>query len=268
MVALSANPAPKKSLGQHWLNDEATLESICDLADIKSDELVLEIGPGLGSLTKLLVKKAAEVIAVEIDNNLSNQLSTFIHADNLSVVNESILKYDLSKLTPNYKLVANIPYYLTSNLLRLLSESNNPPKLIVLLVQKEVAERVAASSGDMSLLSITTQFYWEVELDQVVKAALFTPPPKVDSQIILLRRRKSLPFPGVDEKAFFRLVKIGFSARRKTLLNSIANGMRIEKGIVEGMLDQAKIDPNTRPQMLGLKDWYEIYKVCERKELI
>lgn len=268
MVVLSTAPQPKKSLGQHWLNDELTLVSICELADIKPTDIILEIGPGMGSLTSLLVENAAQVIAVEIDSNLANQLSTFVHAENLTVVNESILKYDLSKLSPNYKLVANIPYYLTSNLLRLLSESNNPPQLIVLLVQKEVAERVAAKAGDMSLLSVTTQYYWEVKLDQVVHAELFTPPPKVDSQVILLKRRTVPLFTGIDEKAFFRLVKIGFSARRKTLLNSIANGMRVNKEVVEELLKETNIDPNTRPQMLDLDAWHQIYKICLAKKLI
>jgi 16S rRNA (adenine1518-N6/adenine1519-N6)-dimethyltransferase len=260
-------PIPKKSLGQHWLNDEVTLTSICDLANLDKNETVLEIGPGLGSLTKLLVQKAGEVIAVEIDSNLVNQLRTFIHAENLTVINESILKFDLSKVPAGYKLVANIPYYLTSNLLRLLSESNNPPSLIVLLVQKEVAERVCALPGDMSLLSITTQYYWETSLEQIVPANLFTPPPKVDSQIIILRRRAKSIFPGLNDKEFFRLVKIGFSARRKTLLNSIANGLRIDKQVIIDILGEAKIDSNIRPQMLSLNDWHEIYKVCEDKKI-
>jgi 16S rRNA (adenine1518-N6/adenine1519-N6)-dimethyltransferase len=268
VVVLGATPSPKKSLGQHWLNDEVTLNIICDLADLSSTDMVLEIGPGLGSLTKLLVERAGQVTAVEIDSNLSRQLSTFIHADNLTVVNDSILKFDLSKLPVGYKLVANIPYYLTSNLLRLLSESNNPPKLIVLLVQKEVAERVAADAGAMSLLSVTTQYFWEISLELVVPTALFTPPPKVDSQVILLRRRAGQLFPEIDEKSFFRLVKVGFSARRKTLLNSIANGMRIDKEVISAVLEESKIDPNTRPQMLNLNDWYEIYKVCLAKKLI
>ncbi len=265
---MPTTPSPKKSLGQHWLNDELTLQNICALAEIKPDDTVLEIGPGPGSLTKLLVDQASQVIAVELDNYLAGSLKVNVSADNLAVVNESILDFDLTTLPPDYKLVANIPYYLTSNLLRVLSETSNPPSLIVLLVQKEVAQRVAANPGSMSILSVTTQFYWEVGLSEIVPAKMFTPPPKVDSQMLLLIRREKLLYPDVDDKAFFRVVKVGFSARRKTLLNSIANGFRIEKVIVEEMLAQAGIDPNTRPQMLSLDDWYKIYQACISKKLV
>jgi len=259
---------PRKSLGQHWLNDEPTLINILNLAKLSKDDIVLEIGPGLGSLTKLLVKNAKQVIAVELDSNLANQLSTFIHDENLIVVNESILKFDLSKLEPGYKIVANIPYYLTSNLLRLLSESNNPPAIIVLLVQKEVAQRVAARAGDMSLLSVTTQFYWEIELDQIVPASLFNPPPKVDSQVLFLKRRSQPLFEGMEDKSFFRLVKVGFSSRRKTLLNSLSNGLREEKSKIDLVLKTINIDSNTRPQMLSIDEWHKIYLACLKEKII
>ncbi len=268
MVEVATIPIPRKSLGQHWLEDELTLENICSLADIKSNDTVLEIGPGYGNLTKLLTAQADHVIAVELDNRLANNLNDHVKAENLRVINDSILNFDLTTLPENYKLVANIPYYLTSNLLRLLSETGNPPILIVLLVQKEVAERVAASPGSMSLLSVTTQFFWDVGLDAVVPAKMFTPPPKVDSQILLLIRRTKLLFPGIDRKAFFRLVKVSFSARRKTLLNSLSNGLRIDKDIARELLEQANIDPNTRPQVLSLNDWYKVYKSAEAKKLI
>jgi 16S rRNA (adenine1518-N6/adenine1519-N6)-dimethyltransferase len=268
VVILSNSPLPKKSLGQHWLNDEQILEEICSLGDITKDDLILEIGPGLGSLTKLLTDKAKAVIAIEIDSLLSSRLLARVHVENLTVINESILKYDLTKLPADYKVIANIPYYLTSNLLRLLSETSNPPSRIVLLVQKEVAERVCAKPGSMSLLSVTTQFYWEASLQLIVKAINFTPPPKVDSQVILLKRRQEFMFKDIDTKKFFRLVRVGFSARRKTLHNSLSNGFREDKGVINEILIDALIDPTTRPQMLGLEQWYEIYKVCLSKGLI
>lgn len=259
---------PKKSLGQHWLEDELTLETIVELADIKSTDTVLEVGPGKGNLTRLLLAKSKNVIGIELDNYLANKLNTDDDFDELKVVNESILKFDLTTLPTDYKIVANIPYYLTSNLLRLLSESSNPPSLIVLLVQKEVAQRVAAKPGSMSLLSVTTQFYWDIELKQIVLANMFVPPPKVDSQVILLKRRKHLLFKDIDEKEFFRLVKIGFSARRKTLLNSLANGLRLDKSETGELLKIAKVDPNTRPQELNLEEWYKIYEICQAKKVI
>lgn len=264
----NASSVPKKSLGQHWLKDSQTLNEICENADLDNNDVVLEIGPGLGDLTRLLTEKAKEVIAVELDDKLSADLPLLVAADNLTIVHDSILKYDLSTLPTKYKIVANIPYYLTSNLLRLLSESNNPPSLVVLLVQKEVAERVAAKPGDMSLLSVTTQYYWEVELKQTVKANMFIPPPKVDSQVILLNRRLKPLFPGTDDKSFFRLVRIGFSARRKTLLNSMTNGLRIEKALIDEVLELASIDKNARPQTLNLDEWWGLYQVCLSKKLI
>ena len=261
-------PTPKKSLGQHWLNDKKTLDNICSIARLSKDDVALEIGPGLGSLTELLLKQAGSVVAVELDNMLSARLKATFNTDKLTIINESILTFDLTSLPTKYKVVANIPYYLTSNLLRVLSESSNPPELIVLLIQKEVAERVAAAPGDMSLLSVTTQFYWEVKLGDIVPAIMFTPPPKVDSQIILLERRKKVLFPGVEIDLFFRIVKFGYSSRRKTILNSLASGLRIDKQATKEVLNEAKVDTNARPQTLSLDEWHDIYEVCLTRKLI
>jgi 16S rRNA (adenine1518-N6/adenine1519-N6)-dimethyltransferase len=265
---MPAIPSPRKSLGQHWLEDESTLENICEIAELNKDDLILEIGPGYGSLTKLLVERVSSVVAVELDTSLANELKTFVHAPNLMVVNDSILKFDLTSIKSDYKIVANIPYYLTGNLLRLLSETSNPPSLIVLLVQKEVAERVAAKPGEMSLLSVTTQYYWEVSLDRVVPAELFVPPPKVDSQIILMKKRTKVLFADINDRDFFRVVKMGFSSRRKTILNSLAGGLRLEKARVSEVIEMAGIDPNTRPQNLSLNDWYKIYKTCVSEKIV
>ena len=158
-----------------------------------------------------------------------------------------------------YKIVANIPYYLTSHLIQIISESTNPPDTAVLLIQKEVAERVAAGPGQMSLLSITAQFYWQASLGEVIPAKLFDPAPKVDSQILMLSRRNKLPFD-VEPKKFFRLVKSGFASKRKTLLNSLSGGLRIDKREALAILDQAGIDSQKRPQDLSLLDWQKIYE--------
>jgi len=265
----SNNPTPKKKLGQHWLEDKATLREIVSYADLDPNEdIVLEIGPGLGSLTSELVNSAKSVIAVELDKNLSDKLKKIIKTDNLDVVNGDILTFDLNQLNPDYKIVANIPYYLTSNLIRVISETTNPPELIVLLVQKEVAERLAALPGSLSILGVTTQFYWEVEQKVIVPAEMFTPPPRVDSQVVVLSRRPTALFGDVDTKKFFRLVKIGFSARRKTLENSLSNGFREGKDLVSELLREANLDPSTRPQNLSLEDWHKLYKVCIDRNLI
>jgi 16S rRNA (adenine1518-N6/adenine1519-N6)-dimethyltransferase len=252
---------PKKSLGQHWLSDLQVLSDIVESANLTKEDTVLEIGPGLGTLTKLLTEKARKVVAVEKDEALVQKLAHTIAKSNLEVVNQDILRYDLTTLPAGYKVVANIPYYLTSNLIRTLSESTNPPSRVVLLVQKEVAERVAARPGSMSLLSVTAQFYWQVSLGQVVLAELFTPPPKVDSQVLILTWRPEPLFSEVDTPAFFRLVKAGFSQRRKTLLNSLSAGLSLSREAAEILLQTAKLDSQARPQTLSLEDWYALYRV-------
>jgi 16S rRNA (adenine1518-N6/adenine1519-N6)-dimethyltransferase len=262
------NPLPKKSLGQHWLNDKSSLESICGHADIKADDIVLEIGPGLGSLTKLLAAKAKEVVAIELDNTLATLLANDSSHKNIRVISQDILKFNFSDLPPDYKIVANIPYYLTSKLLRVISETPNSPKLVVLLIQKEVAERVAASAGSMSLISVTAQYFWDVRLGEVIKSNLFTPPPKVDSQVIVLYRKVNTILKNEDPRALFRLVKAGFASRRKTLHNSLAGGLRISKEEALSILNAADIDPSARPQTLSIEQWHSLYKQALLQKII
>jgi 16S rRNA (adenine1518-N6/adenine1519-N6)-dimethyltransferase len=252
-------PWAKKSLGQHWLHDMATLEAMAE--DVQPGDTVLEIGPGTGTLTEVLLKKGAQVVAVEKDNELVSSLLN-IFADRLkylTLVNQSILEFDLTTLPVGYKVVANIPYYLTSNLIRVLSESSNPPASAVLLVQKEVARRVAAQPGQMSLLSVSAQYYWEVTLGRDVPARLFTPPPKVDSQILKLNYRTNPLFKDVNSKDFFRIVKAGFGERRKTLENSLSGGLRLSKDETKNILKKAGIDPGLRAQALSLEEWHNIH---------
>lgn len=253
-------PDPKKSLGQHWLYDKASLTAMCDAAKLTRDDVVLEIGPGPGTLTQFLVMRAARVIAVELDEMLARELPERVSAANLEVICEDILRFDRTKLPAGYKVIANIPYYLTSNLIRVLSESANPPSAAVLLVQKEVAERVAAAPGNMSILSVATQFYWEVNLSREVPAILFTPPPKVDSQILVLKRR-STPLFDVNAKQFFRLVKAGFAQRRKTLLNNLSTGLQFTRERVQSACQAAGVDPQRRAQTLSLQEWHELHRV-------
>lgn len=254
---------PKKSLGQHWLHDKASLEAMCRAAQITKNDIVLEIGPGLGTLTKKLVDQAKAVIAIEFDHELAKHLPQRVRDDNLSIVEADVLKFDFTQLPPDYKLAANIPYYLTSHLLRQLGETTNKPSLAALLVQKEVAERVSAEPGQMSLLSVSVQLYFEVSRDIVVPAALFIPPPKVDSQILILKRRDQ-PLFEIDNKAFFRIVKAGFSERRKKLRGSLSGGLQISKDQADELLEKAGIDGNLRAQNLSLDDWYKLYKTLEK----
>lgn len=249
-----------KSLGQHWLKDEATLEVICEAADLTHNDVVLEIGPGLGDLTRQLVKRAGKVIAVELDEKLAGSLAKQIEIENLEIVQGDILKFDLTQLPINYKTVANIPYYLTSNLIRILSESPNPPVQMVLLVQQEVAERIAAKPGQMSILSISTQLYYTPGLGPVVAAELFEPSPRVDSQVIILKRHLDPLFENLDYRTYFRIVKAGFSGRRKKLRSSLAAGLNIPKDQADHLLKAAGIDGDLRAQNLSLQDWHKLYK--------
>ena len=265
---MSELPWAKKSLGQHWLTDAEALKAIVEAADVRAGDSILEIGPGVGTLTKFLTEQAKEVVAVEFDKDLARALPGHVPATNLKIVHQDIQKFDLTTLPAGYKVVANIPYYLTSNLIRNLSESSNPPAVAVLLVQKEVAERVEAAPGGMSLLSVSAQFYWDVGLGREVPARLFTPAPKVDSQVLILKRRPEPLFPDVNEKKFFRLVKAGYAARRKTLLNSLGAGLRIGRVETEALLTAANIQPGLRAQAISLDDWHRLYLSAVQADLI
>ncbi|MEI6237662.1 MAG: 16S rRNA (adenine(1518)-N(6)/adenine(1519)-N(6))-dimethyltransferase RsmA [Candidatus Saccharibacteria bacterium] len=256
---------PNKQLGQHWLNDKNSLLAIVDSANVKTGDVVLEIGPGLGSLTQLLIDSGAVVWAIELDETLSSMLANRISDPNkkLKVIQQDILKFDFSQLPTNYKIVANIPYYLTSHLLRILSETINPPKKAVLLVQKEVAKRVCAIPGDMSLLSVSVQMYFEVNLGNIVPSNLFIPPPKVDSQILILSRLKDPLFGNQDPKDVFRIVRAGFSERRKKIRSSLSGGLHITKDQADELLSEAKIDVNFRAQNLNLSDWLVLTKTWQ-----
>lgn len=250
---------PKKSLGQHWLRDRPTLEHIADCADITSEDTVLEIGPGLGTLTSVLLRRAKNVVAVEFDEELARKLPGQFPGKNLQVINQDILSFDVSTLPQNYKVVANVPYYITSKIVKLLMTAENRPSIAVLLVQKEVARRLAARPGDMSILAVSAQLYAEVTLGDMVPAKLFTPPPKVDSQVVILKTRR-LPLVEGDEKAFFRVVKAGFSAKRKKLRSSLAGGLGISKQQAEALLAAANIDPDTRAEDLAISQWNNLAK--------
>ncbi len=250
---------PKKSLGQHWLTDSRTLESIANLADIQSTDTILEIGPGLGYLSEVLLRQAENVVAVELDSSLAESMNkTFAKQSKLSVVNQDIRRYDLTKLPKSYKVVANIPYYLTSYLIRLFSQTANPPSIAVLLVQREVAERLAAPPGKLSLLGVTAQIYWDISLGLIVPPSMFTPPPKVNSQVVKLSRKPTTNLPAGREREFFKTVKIGFSQKRKTLANSLTAGFRLSKTDVNDLIIASGLAVQVRPQQLSIDDWFKL----------
>lgn len=255
---MSDLPKANKRLGQHWLTDKSTLEDIVEFADVALQDTVLEVGPGNGTLTDVLARRAGKVVAVEYDQDLAPTLAKRYSNTNVSIVSDDIMQFDLTLLPKGYKVVANIPYYLTSNLLRRLLESKNPPASITLLVQKEVAERIAAPPGKMSVLSVSAQYYCDVKLGEVVPAAMFIPPPKVDSQVVRLNYRQKSLFTDVDTNQFFKLVKAGFSQRRKKLRSSLAGGLSIGKDDAEKLLQKARINPDARAQELTLQQWHDL----------
>lgn len=257
---------PDKGLGQHFLVDQPSLEAIVSAAKVSSKDTVLEIGPGLGVMTELLAKQAKSVVAVESDHTLAEILKRRA-ASNVSVVEENILNFNLKELPLGYKVVANLPYYLTSQILRSILESSNRPSLMSVLVQKEVAQRITATPGQMSVLALSVQYYGQPILEGVVMRHKFWPPPKVDSAIL---RIKVLPSPKfeADASKLFRLIKAGFGERRKQLKNALAGGLNVDPAKIEQVLREAKIPPLARAQELGLAEWQKLYRLALAARLL
>jgi 16S rRNA (adenine1518-N6/adenine1519-N6)-dimethyltransferase len=229
-----------------------------EAADVGARESVLEVGPGQGALTQYLVRRGADVLALEFDERLIPLLKTKF--EDVRIEQGDIRSYDLSTMPDEYKIVANIPYYLTAHLIRMLTEPKaHKPIKAALLIQKEVAERIAARPGQLAFISVAAQFYYEVSLGREVAAELFSPPPKVDSQILILTKRAQPLFPKVDSKDFLRFVKISFAQRRKTLLNNLASGLHVDKQQVLDWAAAAGIDPSRRPQTLTMEEWHTLY---------
>lgn len=246
---------PNKALGQHWLKDRLILEAIVDSARLTAEDVVLEIGPGLGTMTSVILSRADKVTAVEFDESLAAKLPAQFPGKNLTVVQSDILSFDLTTMPSDYKVVGNIPYYITNKIVRALTDTTNRPVVAVLLVQKEVAERLAAKAGDMSILSVAAQVYYDVTLGAEAPARFFTPPPKVDSQAVVFHRRDTPLISSAESAEFFRLVRAGFSERRKKLRSSLAGGLSISKTEAERMLVTAGISENSRAQELSINEW-------------
>lgn len=257
---------PKKGLGQHFLVDREALEMIIRAADVNSSDTVLEIGPGLGVMTTILVKRAEKVVAVEADETLAALLDKD-HPENLQVASEDILKFDLRQMEPGYKVVANLPYYITSKILRMLLEHENKPKQMSLLMQKEVAERIVARPGQMSMLALSVQYYAEAKIEGIVERWKFWPAPEVDSSVLAVTLHKKPAFKAEPAK-LFRLMKAGFGEKRKQLKNSLAGGLNTSVEFAAGMIHEAKLPPTARAQELSLKDWERLYNVAMKRNVL
>jgi 16S rRNA (adenine1518-N6/adenine1519-N6)-dimethyltransferase len=257
---------PQKGLGQHFLIDSQALQTIVAAGELSASDTVLEVGPGLGTMTKLLAEQAGRVVAVETDAALANRLEISKPA-NLEIIQKSITDYDLHNMGPDYKVVANLPYYITSQILRLFMENPNPPKLMVLLVQKEVAVRVVAGPGQMSILALSIQYYAVPSIVGLVGRHSFWPAPKVDSAILRLERRPKPAFEA-DPHKLFRLIKAGFGEKRKQLKNSLAGGLNTTVEVASQLLAAAKLPPQSRAQELTLAQWNDLYKQTIKKGLL
>jgi len=255
---------PDKSLGQNFLLDETALHQVVEAAGVTPQDVVLEVGSGLGSLTRHLAVTAYKVIAVEVDSSLIPVLKQVVDQfSNVQVIEGDILTLDPVQLVSQaeYLVVANIPYYITSALIRHLLEASSPPQRLVLTVQQEVARRICATPGDMSLLALSVQVYGHPDIIAHIPASAFYPPPKVDSTIIRIDSFPSPVIPSDELEAFFQLIKAGFSQKRKTLRNALAGGLHLSPPVVEVMLTLAQIDTMRRAETLSLPEWHSLTEV-------
>jgi 16S rRNA (adenine1518-N6/adenine1519-N6)-dimethyltransferase len=263
---------PKKSLGQHFMAEPAALQKLVDAARLGPGDAVLEIGPGLGALTDLLAEAARRLVAVEIDGRVIPYLQNRYEAfPNVEIVQADILDLDLGELlgsdSQSYKVVANLPYYITSPILRRLLEESAPPSLIVVTTQLEVARRMAAQPGKMNLLAVGIQFYGKPEIVSRLKPGVFYPRPEVESAIV-----RVTPHPGGSPlsadagERFFRVVRAGFSQPRKQLRNTISAGLHVSREVAAGWLEEADIDPRRRAETLSVDEWLALYRVVDNHQ--
>lgn len=252
-----------KRLGQNFLQDPFALEKIANAAEINADDCVLEIGPGLGSLTRYLAVSARQVTAVELDPDLLDPLRTILTPHpNVRIVHGDILDLKIAELVdqPGYIVAANIPYNITSAIIRHLLESPPKPRRIVLTIQKEVAERICAKPGDLSLLALSVQVYGQPRIEAKIPAGAFHPVPNVDSAVLRIDIYDQPLIPNDMLAVFFKLIRAGFSQKRKTLRNSLSSGMQIKAQDAESLLNRAGIDPMRRAETLSIEEWK---RLCE-----
>ncbi|HHE45857.1 MAG TPA: ribosomal RNA small subunit methyltransferase A [Candidatus Moranbacteria bacterium] len=273
---------PKKSLGQNFLKDKVILRKIIQVASLNKNDLIIEVGSGKGALTTEIIKQTKNLILIEKDAELAEKLARHFKIpllnfqsissnqdygfkNNLGIISGDVLKINLVKLLEenhfqNYKVVANIPYYITSPLIRLFLETLYPPKEMILMLQKEVAERISARAGKMSLLAVSVRYYAQTNLLFYVGKESFYPQPKVDSAVIRLTTKRKFSHRK-ESLTFFRIVRAGFSAKRKTLLNNLSNSLHLPKTEVEKKLRKINLKPTQRPQELSVNDWKKLAEI-------
>jgi 16S rRNA (adenine1518-N6/adenine1519-N6)-dimethyltransferase len=257
---------PKKSLGQNFMHDPNMLDKIIATAGVTNQDTVLEIGPGTGTLTARLALVARQVIAVEVDERMYDILfDQFEKTSNVRLILQDILRTDLAAIIGDqpYVVVANVPYYITSAILQHLFESKRPPQRATIVMQYEVAERIIAEpkDGDMSLLAVSVQFYGQPRLVSRLNKALFWPRPEVDSALLRIDLYETPPVDVPSAKQFFRVVKAGFSQKRKQLRNAVSAGLHMESSQADVYLKAANIDPQRRAETVSLEEWAALTRV-------
>jgi 16S rRNA (adenine1518-N6/adenine1519-N6)-dimethyltransferase len=249
---------PKKSLGQNFLHDPNALEKIVSLAELMPTETVVEIGPGTGTLTARLAESARHVLAIEIDERLRPILEdTLAPYANVVLVYNDILKVDVLHLVGSrpFAVVANVPYYITSAILRHLLERRRRPRRLVLTMQLEVAERVVAPSGDLSLLAVSVQYYGKAHIAARFNPAVFWPRPEVESAVLVIDAYDNPPVKVPNDEMFFEVVRAGFSQKRKQLKNALGSGLRLNTNTAGELIESAGIDSRRRAETLTLEEW-------------
>jgi 16S rRNA (adenine1518-N6/adenine1519-N6)-dimethyltransferase len=260
----------KKGLGQNFLVDGHVLGSIVAAAKLTPDDCVVEVGPGLGVLTQELAKEAGRVVAVELDTTMAAALrEKYADSSNVEIIEADILKCDPQTLVPDkrdYKVVGALPYNIASAVLRRFLEAGHKPAMIVAVIQKEVAQSIAAKPGDMSLLSVGVQLYGRPSIVRSISPRSFYPQPKVDSAIVSIDVYRDPPVKVDDEAAFFAVVRGGFSTPRKQLRNSLSHGLGVTTAEASALLDSAEIDSRRRAETLSIEEWAALYRAFSGKQ--
>jgi len=262
----------KKGLGQNFLIEGGILKKIAAAAELTPADTVIEVGPGLGVLTETLAEQTGKVIAIELDTHLADILKTrFTDLNQVTIINEDVLNVnpvDILGKETHYKVVANLPYYITSAVIRHFLEASLKPGLLVLMVQKEVAKQITAQPGEMSLLSVSVQLYGKPTIVSKVSAHCFYPAPKVDSAILKIAVYPQPKLQTADVTGFFDIVRAGFSANRKQLPNSLSNGLKVPKNDIIPVLEKAGIDQQRRAETLTIDEWGGLYQVFKKVKVV
>ncbi len=259
--------SPNKTYGQHFLMDEFVLQDMLDSAEVNKDDVVIEVGPGIGNLTKFLIDRAGKVVAIEKDPQFTNVLNSLRNKNkNFDYVLDDVLSTEVDTVLSgtgvgkksSYKVVANIPYYVTGKIVQYFLKQPRKPISMTLLMQKEVAQNITARAGDLNLLAISVQLYADCELTEIVRAEKFYPAPKVDSAVLHIKLHPKPKYQIPDEKKLFKVLRACFTGKRKQIHNTLVSNLGLSKQQVEELLQKLNLDPKLRPQQLSIQQWIDL----------